>query len=123
MSAKTEAKCNLPNGIGIVKLMGRSAGYIAGIYLCLPLFEINSFGYEDFFLSGCLKKSFHSSLFSCSAHATLASSDVDLCLVPEVAIVLEGETGCLPFLMRRVEKQGNLIFTHMSTMLSLHALL
>ena len=28
-SAKTEAKCNLPNGIGIVKLMGRSAGFIA----------------------------------------------------------------------------------------------
>ena len=25
-SAKTEAKCNLPNGIGIVKLMGRSSG-------------------------------------------------------------------------------------------------
>lgn len=28
-SAKTEARCNLPNGIGIVKLMGRSAGFIA----------------------------------------------------------------------------------------------
>eukprot|EP00559_Dactyliosolen_fragilissimus_P001379 CAMPEP_0184866258 /NCGR_PEP_ID=MMETSP0580-20130426/21555_1 /TAXON_ID=1118495 /ORGANISM="Dactyliosolen fragilissimus" /LENGTH=582 /DNA_ID=CAMNT_0027365843 /DNA_START=45 /DNA_END=1793 /DNA_ORIENTATION=+ len=27
--AKTEASCNLPNGIGIVKLMGRSAGFIA----------------------------------------------------------------------------------------------
>lgn len=30
VSAKTEARCNLPNGIGIVKLMGRSAGFIAG---------------------------------------------------------------------------------------------
>jgi hypothetical protein len=29
MSAKTEARCNLPNGIGIVKLMGRSSGFIA----------------------------------------------------------------------------------------------
>jgi 6-phosphofructokinase 1 len=29
VSAKTEAKCNMPNGIGIVKLMGRSAGFIA----------------------------------------------------------------------------------------------
>jgi 6-phosphofructokinase 1 len=47
LSAKTEARCNLPNGIGIVKLMGRSAGFIA-------------------------------------VHATLASGDVDLCLVPEV---------------------------------------
>jgi 6-phosphofructokinase 1 len=28
-AAKTEAMCNLPNGIGIVKLMGRSSGYIA----------------------------------------------------------------------------------------------
>lgn len=27
--AKVEASCNLPNGIGIVKLMGRSAGFIA----------------------------------------------------------------------------------------------
>jgi 6-phosphofructokinase 1 len=68
-SAKTEAVCNLPNGIGIVKLMGRSAGFIA-------------------------------------AHATMASSDVDLCLVPEVPVVLEGEKGCLPHLMRRVQEQG-----------------
>jgi 6-phosphofructokinase 1 len=48
-SAKTEAVCNLPNGIGIVKLMGRSAGFIA-------------------------------------AHATMASGDVDLCLIPEVPL-------------------------------------
>jgi 6-phosphofructokinase 1 len=68
-SAKTEAVCNLPNGIGIVKLMGRSSGYIA-------------------------------------AFATMASSDVDLCLVPEVPIVLEGDKGCLPHLMRRVHQQG-----------------
>ncbi|CAB9499299.1 phosphofructokinase 5, chloroplastic [Seminavis robusta] len=68
-SAKTEAVCNLPNGVGIVKLMGRSAGFIA-------------------------------------AHATMASGDVDLCLVPEVPLVLEGENGCLPHLWRRVKQQG-----------------
>lgn len=68
-SAKTEAVCNLPNGIGIVKLMGRSAGFIA-------------------------------------AHATMASSDVDLCLVPEVPVVLEGEFGNLNHLRRRVKEQG-----------------
>lgn len=68
-SAKTEAVCNLPNGVGIVKLMGRSAGFIA-------------------------------------AHAVMASSDVDLCLVPEVPIVLDGENGCLPHVMRRVRQQG-----------------
>jgi len=67
--AKTEAVCNLPNGIGIVKLMGRSSGFIA-------------------------------------AHATMASTDVDLCLVPEVPLVLEGENGCLPYLMKRVKNKG-----------------
>jgi len=72
MSAKIEARCNVPNGIGIVKLMGRSAGFIA-------------------------------------AHATLASGDVDLCLVPEVAIELEGESGCLPYLMKRVSEQGHAV--------------
>lgn len=53
-TAKTEASCNLPNGIGIVKLMGRSAGFVA-------------------------------------VHAAMSSGDVDLCLVPEIPIVLEGE--------------------------------
>lgn len=32
VSAKTEARCNLPNGIGIVKLMGRSAGPLCVYY-------------------------------------------------------------------------------------------
>mmetsp|Transcript_11777 Transcript_11777/g.27567 ORF Transcript_11777/g.27567 Transcript_11777/m.27567 type:complete len:539 (-) Transcript_11777:851-2467(-) len=68
-SAKIEAICNMPNGIGVVKLMGRSAGFIA-------------------------------------AHATMASGDVDLCLVPEVPIVLKGQQGCLPHIMRRVKDQG-----------------
>ncbi len=68
-AAKVEASCNLPNGIGIVKLMGRSSGFIA-------------------------------------AHATLGSGDVDLCLVPEVPIVLKGETGCLPHLWNRVKEKG-----------------
>lgn len=72
LSAKTEARCNIPNGVGIVKLMGRSAGFIA-------------------------------------VHATLASGDVDLCLVPEVKIELEGEDGCLPFLFDRVKQQGHAV--------------
>lgn len=71
-SAKIEAKCNVPNGIGIVKLMGRSAGFIA-------------------------------------VHATLASGDVDLCLVPEVSIQLEGPNGCLPFLKEVVKKKGHAV--------------
>ena len=60
---------NMPNGVGIVKLMGRSAGFIA-------------------------------------AHAVMASSDVDLCLVPEVPTVLDGDLGCLPHIRRRVKEQG-----------------
>lgn len=72
ISAKTEARCNLPNGVGIVKLMGRSAGFIA-------------------------------------AHAALGSGDVDLCLVPEVTIQLEGDNGCLPFLMDRIKQNGHAV--------------
>lgn len=68
-SATIEAKCNLPNGIGVVKLMGRSSGYIA-------------------------------------AYATLASGDVDLCLIPEVPVVLSGRDSCLDHLMKRVERKG-----------------
>lgn len=68
-AATVEAKCNKPRGIGVVKLMGRSAGFIA-------------------------------------AHATLAAGDVDLCLVPEVPLVLEGETGCLEHLKRVVDAKG-----------------
>eukprot|EP01036_Dinobryon_divergens_P022498 gene22498-30759_t len=62
LSAKTEARCNLPNGIGIVKLMGRSAGFIA-------------------------------------VHATMASVEIEL----------EGENGCLPYLMQRVKEQGHAV--------------
>lgn len=72
MSAKIEARCNMPNGIGVVKLMGRSSGFIA-------------------------------------AHATLASGDVDLCLIPEVNIQLDGENGCLPYLFQRVSEQGHAV--------------
>eukprot|EP00571_Detonula_confervacea_P013653 CAMPEP_0172310932 /NCGR_PEP_ID=MMETSP1058-20130122/13241_1 /TAXON_ID=83371 /ORGANISM="Detonula confervacea, Strain CCMP 353" /LENGTH=531 /DNA_ID=CAMNT_0013023943 /DNA_START=33 /DNA_END=1628 /DNA_ORIENTATION=- len=68
-AAKVEASCNLPNGIGIVKLMGRSSGFIA-------------------------------------AHATLGSGDVDLCLIPEVPIILDGPVGCLPHLWNRVKEKG-----------------
>ena len=72
LSAKTEARCNLPNGIGIVKLMGRSAGFI-------------------------------------SAFATLASGDVDLCIVPEVPMDLHGCNGYLDFILKRVEEQGHAV--------------
>ncbi|KAG8461052.1 hypothetical protein KFE25_003621 [Diacronema lutheri] len=68
-SAQTEARCNLPNGIGIVKLMGRHSGFIA-------------------------------------VHATMCSGDVDLCLVPEVPVVMDGPKGCLPHLERVLDRKG-----------------
>jgi hypothetical protein len=40
---------------------------------------------------------------------TVLLGDVDLCLVPEVAIELEGENGCLPFLKQRVAEQGHAV--------------
>ena len=38
-----------------------------------------------------------------------STGDVDLCLVPEVMIELEGENGCLPFLKQRVAEQGHAV--------------
>eukprot|EP00929_Paragymnodinium_shiwhaense_P006711 TRINITY_DN110681_c0_g1_i1.p1 TRINITY_DN110681_c0_g1~~TRINITY_DN110681_c0_g1_i1.p1 ORF type:complete len:547 (+),score=150.68 TRINITY_DN110681_c0_g1_i1:73-1713(+) len=68
-SAKTEAMGNMPNGIVVVKLMGRSAGYLA-------------------------------------AYATISSSDVDLCLVPEVPIILEGQRNVFSHIESVVQKKG-----------------
>lgn len=44
-----------------------------------------------------------------AVHATLASGDVDLCLIPESPIVLEGECGILPHLKRRVRENGHAV--------------
>lgn len=71
-AATVEAKCNKPRGIGIVRLMGRHAGFIA-------------------------------------ANATLAAGEVDLCLVPELPLVFEGENGCLAHLYRTVEEKGHAV--------------
>ncbi|XXQ29815.1 Phosphofructokinase domain-containing protein [Plasmodiophora brassicae] len=68
-SARVEAAC-VPKGIGLVKLMGRYAGFIA-------------------------------------AHATLASQEVDLCLIAEIPIQLEGDQGILSHIKRAIEKNGH----------------
>jgi len=67
-SALVEASCS-PNGLGIVQLMGRHAGYIA-------------------------------------AHATLASRQVDLCLIPEVPFPLDGPNGVLALVEAVMARQG-----------------
>jgi 6-phosphofructokinase 1 len=56
------------NGVGLVKVMGRDAGFIA-------------------------------------AATTLASQDVNFCLIPEVPIVLEGNEGFLQALGQRLEQR------------------
>mmetsp|Transcript_43282 Transcript_43282/g.87524 ORF Transcript_43282/g.87524 Transcript_43282/m.87524 type:complete len:508 (+) Transcript_43282:29-1552(+) len=71
-SAQVEAKGNKPNGIGVVKLMGRSSGYIA-------------------------------------AYSTIANGSVDLCLIPEVDVELEGERSVLKHLQEVVAKKGHAV--------------
>jgi 6-phosphofructokinase 1 len=69
--AHTEVK-SVQNGIAVVRLMGRSAGFIA-------------------------------------AGATLASQDVNFCLVPEVPFALEGPDGFLAALERRVVARAHAV--------------
>ena len=59
----------MPNGIAVIKLMGRSSGYIA-------------------------------------AYSTLAHGSVDLCLVPEVPVILDGPLSCLEHLTNVVAEKG-----------------
>lgn len=70
-SAKVEAQGALC-GVGVVRVMGRYAGFIA-------------------------------------AHATLASGDVDLCLIPEVPIVTEGPANMLAHLAATVRRKGHAV--------------
>jgi 6-phosphofructokinase 1 len=61
-----------PNGVGLVKLMGRHSGFIA-------------------------------------CYASLAISDVNFVLIPEVQFQLKGENGLLAVLRRRLEKRGHAV--------------
>jgi 6-phosphofructokinase 1 len=70
-SANVEAN-SVKNGIGLVKLFGRSCGFIA------------------------LK-------------ASLASRDVNICLIPETKFNLYGENGLLEFLFKRLEVKSHCV--------------
>jgi 6-phosphofructokinase 1 len=61
-----------PNGIGLVKLMGRMSGFVA-------------------------------------AHATLALTEVNFCMIPEVEFELEGEHGLLAALEDRIRNRGHAV--------------
>jgi len=69
--AHTEARA-VPNGIGLVKLMGRHSGFIA-------------------------------------AAATLATKEVNFCLIPEMDFDLEGEAGFLSALERRLKERRHAV--------------
>jgi 6-phosphofructokinase 1 len=70
-SAHTEAR-SVDDGVAVVKLMGRNAGFIA-------------------------------------AAATVASQDVNFCLVPELPFALQGPSGLLAALERRLQKKGHAV--------------
>jgi 6-phosphofructokinase 1 len=70
-SAHTEAR-SVDNGVSLVKLMGRHAGFIA-------------------------------------AAATVASQDVNFCLVPELPFALDGEDGLLAALERRLQRKAHAV--------------
>jgi 6-phosphofructokinase 1 len=70
-SAHVEAQAS-PNGIGLVKLMGRHSGFIA-------------------------------------CYASLAMSDTNFVLIPEVPFQLEGERGFLNVLRKRIERRGHAV--------------
>jgi 6-phosphofructokinase 1 len=61
-----------PNGVGLVKLMGRHSGFIA-------------------------------------CYASLAMSDVNFVLIPEVPFQLEGDAGLLAVLQKRLERRGHAV--------------
>ncbi len=69
--AHTEAH-SVHNGIAVVKLMGRHAGFIAG-------------------------------------GATVASQDVNFCLIPEVPFALDGERGLLAAVERRILQRAHAV--------------
>ena len=69
--AHVEAK-GAPNGVTVVRLMGRDAGFIV-------------------------------------AGATIASQDVNIALVPEVPFALDGETGLLNLLKKRILSRGHAV--------------
>ncbi|QEN07412.1 ATP-dependent 6-phosphofructokinase [Oceanispirochaeta crateris] len=70
-AAHVEAKSAI-DGMGLVKVMGREAGFIA-------------------------------------AHTTLATSDVNFCLIPEVPFRLDGERGLLKQLERRLDRRKHAV--------------
>ena len=90
-TAKTEAMCNIPNGIGIIKVSD-------------PVLSWTCFPFVAFANNVGLSKLMGRSAGFLAAFSALGSGDVDLVLVPEVPIVLDGPDGILPYIRKRVQE-------------------
>ncbi|WVZ15277.1 hypothetical protein V8G54_012843 [Vigna mungo] len=124
-AAHVEAE-SVENGIGVVKLMGRNSGF--KFYYQLPK------NYEKlipcFLLDLSKKKETNMMLKSSSIdvvsepdftsymvygagfiamHATLASRDVDCCLIPESPFYLEGPGGLYEYIEKRLKENGHMV--------------
>ncbi|KAH7572202.1 hypothetical protein JRO89_XS04G0219300 [Xanthoceras sorbifolium] len=115
---------SMENGIGVVKLMGRySVSTFKIFWKCLGIefscaFPFSKLCYLYAVLSLTENKSNHShrrnlNLVSgagfIAMYATLASRDVDCCLIPESPFYLEGPGGLLEFIDRRLKENGHMV--------------
>ncbi|KAK7255087.1 hypothetical protein RIF29_28490 [Crotalaria pallida] len=86
-AAHVEAE-SVENGIGVVKLMGRYC--------------------ESHLFAFCVIMDTMTACFI-AMYATLASRDVDCCLIPESPFFLEGKGGLFEFIQRRPKENGHMV--------------
>ncbi|KAG8052788.1 hypothetical protein GUJ93_ZPchr0001g29265 [Zizania palustris] len=101
-AAHVEAE-SAENGIGVVKLMGRNSGtYLPFImvYEHVPAYSAGMVYYGAINIVGA---------GFIAMYATLASRDVDCCLIPESPFYLEGKGGLLEFIEKRLKDNGHMV--------------
>jgi 6-phosphofructokinase 1 len=96
------------NGVGIVKLMGRHSGklrhrQIQSLTTMSHIRPLHVLFYHLSNLLGIMDAGF------IAMHATLASRDVDCCLIPESPFYLEGKGGLFEFIKRRLKENGHMV--------------
>ncbi|KAH1219356.1 ATP-dependent 6-phosphofructokinase 3 [Glycine soja] len=97
-SAHVEAE-SAENGIGVVKLMGR--------YSVSAEQNKKKSSYLELVVYSHQILTFHAGFIA--MYATLASRDVDCCLIPESPFYLEGPGGLLEFVEKRLKEQGHMV--------------
>ncbi|KAJ7951689.1 ATP-dependent 6-phosphofructokinase [Quillaja saponaria] len=101
-AAHVEAE-SIENGIGVVKLMGRHSVSCLNkeiTYVVCHLLQVKRF-------SGCCVFVRLNLYYQISA--TLASRDVDCCLIPESPFYLEGADGLFEFIDKRLKENGHMV--------------